>query len=233
MSHYPGAYQDPFAQPGQMQAPARMSGLALTSFIFSLVFCCPCTTIPGAIMGLIAVFTIGSNPMKKGRGLAVAAVIIGVLGTALQIGVVVWGRAKIMEITVSQPTQALQAGYANNPAGFRAEFYGPGASAGDEEVKAFIADLQGRYGKFNSISLDDGGQRPQRSLKPGIIDMPCMFTFEKHVVGGTVTAVIFDEKTEQFVWRIQSITIHDPSLGDRTFPDPAANRGTAAPATAP
>ncbi len=51
----------------------KTSGLAVTSLVFSLILCCPLTTILGPLLGLGALVQIGRNPALKGRGIAFAA----------------------------------------------------------------------------------------------------------------------------------------------------------------
>ena len=77
-----GTFQAPL-EPGYGE-PSRTSGLAISSLVCSLIFCCPLTTIIGPILGLIAFVSIGSKPNLRGKGLALTGIILGVLMTTLQ-----------------------------------------------------------------------------------------------------------------------------------------------------
>lgn len=65
--------------------PQKTSTLAIAAFIFSLIFFIPTFSIIGLIAGIAAFVHIQKNPKLKGKGLAIAAIIIGLLVTALQI----------------------------------------------------------------------------------------------------------------------------------------------------
>jgi len=72
----------PYA-PGGMPpyAPPPMSGLALASLICSAIFCCPVVALLGTILGLAALPGTGSG-QRRGRGLAIGGILIGLLVTA-------------------------------------------------------------------------------------------------------------------------------------------------------
>jgi len=63
--------------------PPKTSRLAITSLIFSLILCCPLTTILGPLLGLVSVIRIGGNPALKGRGIAVLMLHPGLVATDL------------------------------------------------------------------------------------------------------------------------------------------------------
>ncbi len=66
-------------------AQQKYSTLAIAAFIFSILFFIPTFSIIGIIAGISAVLHISKNPKLKGKNLAIAAIIIGLLVTALQI----------------------------------------------------------------------------------------------------------------------------------------------------
>lgn len=71
--------------PPPAQPPAKTSGLAVTALILSLVLCLPVLPLIGAILGLAALGAT-RKPNMKGHGLAVGAIIAGLLITLLQAG---------------------------------------------------------------------------------------------------------------------------------------------------
>ena len=65
----------PLPAPG----PAKTSGLAIAAFILS--FIPVCVNLAGVVLGIVALVKIGNHPKElKGRGLAIAAIIIGGMG---------------------------------------------------------------------------------------------------------------------------------------------------------
>ena len=62
----------------------KTSGIAIASLVCSLICCIPVTTILGILLGVGAMVSIGSNPEKKGKGLAITGIILGAVFTALQ-----------------------------------------------------------------------------------------------------------------------------------------------------
>jgi hypothetical protein len=63
--------------------PRRTSGVAIAALISSLIICVPfLTSAIGVLLGLIGLFVAG-GPRTKGRGLALAGLLIGVVGLVL------------------------------------------------------------------------------------------------------------------------------------------------------
>ena len=119
--------------------PPKTSRLAVTSLIFSLILCCPLTTILGPLLGLVSVIRIGGNPALKGRGISVAAILLGENSTGGQF----WGRRWIYEtnfvLMLVGPRDALANGLDANIAGLYDNLQGRGASRRDRVSSASIA----------------------------------------------------------------------------------------------
>ncbi len=206
--------------------PPKTSGLAVTSLIFSLILCCPLTTILGPLLGLVSVIRIGGNPALKGRGIAVAAILLGAIFT----GGWVWGGRWVYEtIAVPMfvgPSDALATGFDGDIAGFKDHFYGPGASASDAEAAAFIAELERRYGGFVSCMYNQQGQpKTQGPVMP----LDYRIVFADQTADCESEIVFADEQTGAWPKKLGYITIFDDDLGDLTFPDPDWGGGSGAP----
>lgn len=83
----PGGYGPPPGYGAPAQAPN--DGVSIAGFVLSLLCC---TSIIGLILGAVGLSRT-KNGQRRGRGLAIAAVIIGIVGTLLFIGgvvVVIW-----------------------------------------------------------------------------------------------------------------------------------------------
>ncbi len=206
--------------------PPKTSRLAVTSLIFSLILCCPLTTILGPLLGLVSVIRIGGNPALKGRGIAVAAILLGAIFTGGQF----WGGRWIYEtIFVPMfvgPSDALATGFDGDIAGFKDHFYGPGASASDAEAVAFIAELERRYGRFVSCELDQQGQ--PESQGP-VMQFDYRIVFADQTVDCETEIVYADKRTDEWLLKLGYVTIFDDDLGDLTFPDPDWGGGSGTP----
>ena len=58
----------------------QRSKLALVSLILSCIICIPPVALVGVVLGIIALLKIGKNPGLSGKGLAIAAIIVGLVG---------------------------------------------------------------------------------------------------------------------------------------------------------
>jgi len=78
----------PMQQPGgEPPAKGKLSGLAIASLVLSLIMCVPICPFIGAILGIVAVLKIGKNPSLRGKGMAIAGIVLGIVGLALSVGV--------------------------------------------------------------------------------------------------------------------------------------------------
>jgi len=212
-------FQDQYAGAGEI--PPRTSGLAIGALICSLIFCCPVTTILGILLGLIAMVTIGRDPLKKGRGLAILAILLGVIFTIGQGGAYWWFQDKFWTPMRDGPAPALQAGFDGDTQAMRDAMYLPTTSPSDQQVNDFIDELRSRYGALVDVTLDQQrmnqqGQQPQVGQEQMVL--PYLYTFENATLGGEALFVFADRQTGDFVLKPQWFTIEDPDRGDMTFP---------------
>lgn len=206
------------------QSQAKTSALAVTSLIFSLILCCPLTTILGPLLGLGALVQIGRNPARKGKGLAFTAIAIGIIATAGWCTVTVWGH-KNMNLPVQHgPREALAAGFSGDLAGFRAGFLGEAANTSDQEVQAFLDTLRSRYGEFVSCELDrvELGANPpsiDELMKP-VKSYPYLLRFEQATVKASIEFGAQDPLTGEFLWGVKfgTIVVYDEVEGDAIYP---------------
>ncbi len=199
----------------------KTSGLAISSLIFSIICCLPFTTIPGILLGAVALLSIGKNPALRGRGLAITGIVLGVIFTIGQglIYPAAWGLVKAWyEVVATGPRDALTAGFADDTAGFRAEFYGSGANATDAEVQAFIDELRARYGAFTDCNLNEQGGGPQPAFGQTSAPFPYVLKFDNARVDAQAEIVFTDPQRGGLILKIGSITVFDADVGDLTFP---------------
>ncbi|MEE9130631.1 MAG: DUF4190 domain-containing protein [Phycisphaerales bacterium] len=208
----------------QPAAAKKTSGLAITSLIFSLICCIP-TTVLGVLFGIGALVSISGNPAKKGKGIAVAGIVLGLLFSAGQAVIYPRVGSYIKEVFIlvqDGPKDALTAGFAGDYDAFRAAFRGDGASASDEEVQEFIDQLQQRYGAFVGSHMDEQGSQP--AFGQPVVVFPYVIEFQNETLSGEVEIYFSDPQRGGFVNKFGYITIFDPAAGDLEFPS-----GTATP----
>ena len=228
-------FENPYA--GGMEAPAgetKMSGMAVMGLICSLVFCCPVVSILGPLLGAGAMVRIGGNPALRGRGVAIAAIVIGIATTGLGgagyyklYDVVAKMQAAIEEV----PDQAFTAGASGDYAAFHDGMYpGPGVVFGDDEAAAFFTEFERRYGAPTSVALNATQQAsPSPMGTPSIPLNYTIYTESGQSVPAVITIVIADEVTgELWINRMGEIRISDSDNGDLIYPP----TGTSAPADA-
>lgn len=202
----------------------KTSGLAIASLVCSLIVCCPITTLIGPFLGLAAIVSISNNPARKGKGIAFAGILIGLVVTILWGMGVVWGY-KAFSLPVQQgPREAMQAGFVGDIVGFKSGLLGKAAVASDADAQAFIDELRNRYGEFVSCRLDEDemAKNPpsvEEIMQP-VKPFPYVFEFASKTVKADVEFGSFDPETREFHWGVKfgRFTIHDPDLGDLTYP---------------
>ncbi len=211
----------------------KTSGLAIASLVCSLICCLPITTIPGVLLGIAAMVSIGNNPARKGKGIALTGIVLGVLFTIGQAVIYppAYGYIKdSMELVTAGPNNALTAGFAGDTAGFKTQFHGPGATATDAEVLAFINQLRGRYGELQSVEMR--GQSQQTPFGQPIVPFDYVLVFETGEVSCTTEIAFSDPQKGGFINKLHSITINDPD-GPIVYPMLAGDAPADSPPPAP
>jgi hypothetical protein len=219
-------FESPFNEvnlPGQSDVPPRTSGLAIVALISSLVFCCPVTTLLGPVLGLIALVTIKPERNERGKGLAIAAILIGVVLTILWIYSIVLVAGVFrdyLEYMQETPQHVIERGYAGDYDAFRSEFLGSGARASDAEIQQFLTELTSRYGQFVSIEMHEDAleHMDQRAGQP-TLTVPFTIEFTNATREAEIEFYIADPDTGGLTKAIRSIVIFDQQLGDIEFPD--------------
>ncbi|MHC4080308.1 MAG: DUF4190 domain-containing protein [Planctomycetota bacterium] len=204
--------------------PQKTSGLAVASLVCSLICCIPLTTIPGILLGIGAMISIGGDPAKKGKGMAITGIVLGVIFTVMQ--AVIYPPAigyvkATMGLVWGGPRDALAMGFAGDTAGFKDQFHGAGASAGDVEAQAFIDELRRRYGEYSACYFDEAkGQPSQPGFGATSVPFPYVIEFANAQVESETEIVFSDPQVGGIVNKLGYVTIFDAELGDLTYPAP-------------
>jgi hypothetical protein len=198
--------------------PQKTSGLAIASLVCSLICCIPLTTIPGILLGIGAMISIGRDPAKKGKGLAITGIVLGIGFTTVQ-AVVGYGVYQSFGVFSNAPYVALQPGFDGDLAGLKANFGSAGAVATDQEAQAFVDELRSRYGALQGSAMDFAAYQGMAMPAPDqtTFTMPWILVFENARVGVEMTFTEDDQSgKDQIIF--SSIRVIDPDLGDLTFP---------------
>lgn len=190
MSRNPYAQPEPFgAGPDEYVEPQRVSMLAVTSFVLSLICCIPGVSLIGAILGGLAIVRISqAGGRLSGRGLAIAGLVLGLLFTMLWVGLTVGaGRAFNELAMVGQTMEAIdQRDYVRarqnlTPA---AE-----AVATDTRLEEFRAEINAEWGSYQrmprglgewfsayfQVMQRAGQQGVQFGTRPGELPVPVYY----------------------------------------------------------
>jgi len=211
-------FEQPFDQPET--GPAQTSPLAIIALVCSLIFFCPITTILGPILGIVAMIGVGSDPQKKGKGLAVTAIVLGVVFTAGQ-GYFGYRIGKfgmdIVRYMMQAPNAALTAGFDGDMQGFKDEFHGRGATLSDQQAQQFIDTLRERYGEFQTVNFpQQQAQQPAPGQTTAV--MPYQLQFSNVTVDAEVELILADPNTGQFIKKLGYILIKDEERDNVRYP---------------
>ena len=172
-----------------------VSGTAVASLVFGLLLCIPGAGIPGAALGAIGFASTGSDSPRRGRGLAVAGLLLSLIGIAGWAIAAVSAKqlydttiAPTMDVIFKGPDRTLNAAFNDDQTGFEADWM-PGTAPTDAQRKAFVAGMSLALGAFQSAKLDEnGGPPPSNSMGPGGDAFEIPFTLE--FANGSVSTLI-------------------------------------------
>ncbi|MCA9289675.1 MAG: DUF4190 domain-containing protein [Phycisphaerales bacterium] len=170
MTHF-----DPTYAPEEMNATSRTSVLAVLSFICGLICCVPVTSIPAVIMGVLALGLSAGKPHVRGKGLAIAGIVLGLIGVLLQAGVWFGIVTPLNRLSLA----VLQPGLSGDVIGVRANFTtAADASMTDDEITAFFSGIVAQIGAptSSSFSISAYGQAPNLQPPPGTTVVPLPYT---------------------------------------------------------
>ncbi len=138
--------------------PSGTSGIATASIVISILgFCCPFVgPILGIVLGLVARSQVGRNPRLTGGGMAIGAILIGLVGLLCHAGGTAFAfyAAKQLKVAFEELEKQMKAVEAAAKRGdwdaVASELVGPGSLPKDELVARFKA-AEGRYGTIDNL----------------------------------------------------------------------------------
>lgn len=204
-------FSNPYAPiPGDMMMEQRTSVLAIIALVCGLICFVPALPALGTILAIIALVLIaGSNGRLGGRGLAIAALILGLVFSALQIGIAVAATKMMGAFSgfITKPASDLVAAIDKQDYATARTLMitGAGDRVSDAEFEAFRSGYQGELGAFKKVATTFGevwqgyqtvgpmmqGYQNQNQAEP-IIPIPA--EFEK---GWALVIVQMDPKNQK------------------------------------
>ena len=144
----------------------------------------------GVLFGLLALRDIRTR-QRRGRGVAISAIIIGIVVTPLTTFGLLWWNHMVREPMLHGPMEAIQAGQAGDVEALLHAFTEPSATG--VEAAQFLSVMTDRFGTLVSITQD-----PERNAAwdPGgwSISVPYLLRFNRDSVPGTARYVILDRE---------------------------------------
>ncbi len=203
------------SEPERLPAP-RMSVCAVASLVLGLVLCCPLTSIAAVVLGAVGI-NVTKARMAAGRGLAIAGLGLGLLGTALQVAFGAWSYTTIYSPLMQGPAPALRAGLDGGAPAMVARFTMPEGIRLDAEAAEFLEAIKSRYGNLVGCELDRSTQAPTPDSKRPEFEADFELRFER----ATIKARSCTEITTPqggLSMKLRWIELIDPAQGDLRFP---------------
>ena len=171
----------------------------------------------GPLLGVVGLAQIRYGSGYKGRGPAIAGIVLGLLFAAGWSAAAVWWHVNVRRMYLWGPRVALQQGLDGDVAAFRSAFIDPDASTADAEAAAFLDALRSRYGRLRSTARQDEAvdmehfdrARPRLAYR---------LDFERRSVGAEVQFAARDDTGAFSAPRVAWIVILDPVEGDLAYP---------------
>jgi hypothetical protein len=170
----------------------------------------------GPVLGVVG-FVQTRRPDYRGRGLAVAGIVLGLLFTTGWLMFGAWWNANVRRPLIDGPGAALQQGFAGNTAGFRGAFLYDGAPPDEREAIAFINQLRQRYGELREVRQAAEAPWKDDATDRTRLRVAYVFDFTKTDVVGEATFVL-SNPAGGLVLKWAYIVVRDAAQGDLVYP---------------
>ena len=196
--------------------PPRMSVCAVASLVLGLVLCCPLTSLAAIVLGAVGLNATKAR-MASGRGLAIAGLALGLVGTALQVAFGAWSYTTIYAPLMQGPAPALRAGLDRGGAAMVEQFVAPEDSSLEAEATAFLDTVKSRYGSLVACELDRSTQAPTPDSKRPEFEADFEIRFERATIKAR-SCTLITTPDGRLSMKLRWIELIDPALGDLRFP---------------
>lgn len=211
------------AEPAFVRRQPGLSGWALAAVLLAVAVMCPPLPLIGALLGLKALHHVNAVPGRRGRGLALTAITVGLAATIAWTAAAIWWDRSVRQPIRRGPDAALAAGLAGDVAGFQAGFATGPVDAGAAD--AFLQELERRYGSYVGLSPADAAVRvppadadPEPVMRGGRVTCPYELHFARQQrVPALATFQVF-APGDGLVRRFTALEILDPPRPPLRYP---------------
>lgn len=190
----------------------------MASLLCSIAICCPAMSLAGPLLGARALVEMRADPLVRGRGLALAGIWIGI-ATLVCWGLGAWWWHVNARLPMMHgPREALHGGLAGDLPAFKAAFERKGS---DDEARAFLNEVQSRYGRFlESRQKQIAQAATQQSVQPSAFVIRYELEFDRESVEADAEFITFGPSglIPDPVFKWGSIRIIDAQRGDLVYP---------------
>lgn len=185
---------DAYVTPSESAEEVPSSGSAIASLVLSLIVCVPGLSLIAVILGFVGL-SATSGGARRGRGMAIAGVVLGLLVSVAWIGIGIVGYRAVdafggsIVFVIKAPTETMKAAFNDDFAAVQGKFK-PGNAPSDDSITAFAQALEARYGAFNLAEPASSGGPPPGQEQ---FSMPYTFKFVNGTIGGKVLFEIDEE----------------------------------------
>jgi hypothetical protein len=155
--------------------------------------------------------------MASGRGLAIAGLGLGLVGTALQLAFGAWSYTTIYAPLMEGPAPALRAGLDGGASAMVSRFTIPEGTKVDAEAAAFLEVIKSRYGNLVSCALDRSTQAPTPDSKRPEFEADFEIRFERATIKAR-SCTLITTPDGRLSMKLRWIELIDPAQGDLRFP---------------
>ncbi len=200
----------------------RTSRWAIAAILCSLVVFCPPLTILSPLLAVRALFHIKTAPGRKGRGLAILALVLGGLTTLGWGWGAWWWNGNIRGPMIRGPVEAFRAGWSGDLVGFKSGFFGDGAISSNEEAGRFLSELDSRYGRLLAMSQRKLPDADQKGYQMRGYRITYLLSFETGPINAEGRFVITSADQPGLIGRFAWFAVFDEEQGDLVYPASAA-----------
>jgi hypothetical protein len=193
-----------------------MSVCAVASLVLGLVLCCPLTSLAAIVLGAVGLNATKAR-MASGRGLAIAGLALGLVGTALQVAFGAWSYTTIYAPLMQGPATALRAGLDRGPAAMLEQLVAPEDKSLEAEATAFLDTVKSRYGSLVACELDRSTQAPTPDSKRPEFEADFEIRFERATIKAR-SCTLITTPDGRLSMKLRWIELIDPAQGDLRFP---------------
>jgi hypothetical protein len=203
-------------RPSLQRRQPGFSGWALAALLCSTVLFCPLATMLGVLLGVRSLYHVRAVPGRRGRGVAMAAIVIGLVATVGWITFGLWWNRNARQLMHDGPSTFIAIGQAGDVEGFRDGFVDGGGTP--EAATGFLQALTAEHGLIRSARQGDAQGADGPVLVDGRLTIRYVFLFDEGEAAGRAEFVVFEEGLMDLELRFGWVEVEGPG-GRLRYPE--------------